>query len=224
MENKIKELEEKLLSKDQDLQEAMDNYVQLDLQRVKEYNELVDLYKAKEQECDELKREKRNFYNFLTNKYNYGSFRPMWGAYLLRRFFKKDLGDFFDEKAYEMADTIEEKEEQLEQLKAENEELKKKYEENKTVILQLQQWQDKYLRQIAELKRIKDDFFKQAEISHEAVLNKNKIIEKLEEERSKYDQTFTEIKEIAEYCYDPVDKENDGFWTILQLISEVEND
>ena len=34
----------------------MDNYVQLDLQRVKEYNELVELYKAKEQECDELKR------------------------------------------------------------------------------------------------------------------------------------------------------------------------
>ena len=33
----------------------MDNYVQLDLQRVKEYNELVDLYKAKEQECEKLK-------------------------------------------------------------------------------------------------------------------------------------------------------------------------
>ena len=42
-------------SKEQELQEAMDNYVQLDLQRVKEYNELVDLYKAKEQECEELK-------------------------------------------------------------------------------------------------------------------------------------------------------------------------
>lgn len=35
-------------------------------------------------------------------------------------------------------------------------------------------------------------------------------------------KALTEIKEIAEYCYDPVDKENDGFWTILQLISEVE--
>ena len=41
---------------EQELQEAMDNYVQLDLQRVKEYNELVDLYKAKEQECEELKK------------------------------------------------------------------------------------------------------------------------------------------------------------------------
>lgn len=41
----------------QELQEAMDNYVQLDLQRVKEYNELVDLYKAKEQECEEFKEQ-----------------------------------------------------------------------------------------------------------------------------------------------------------------------
>ena len=40
----------------QECQQAMDNYVQLDLQRVKEYNELVDLYKAKEQECERLKQ------------------------------------------------------------------------------------------------------------------------------------------------------------------------
>ena len=33
----------------------------------------------KEQEFEKLKKEKRNFYNFLTNKYNYGTFRPMWG-------------------------------------------------------------------------------------------------------------------------------------------------
>ena len=44
-----------LKRKEQELQQAMDNYVQLDLQRVKEYNELVDLYKAKEQECEDLK-------------------------------------------------------------------------------------------------------------------------------------------------------------------------
>lgn len=52
-------------SKEQELQEAMDNYVQLDLQRVKEYNELVDLYKAKEQECEELigQRDKLEFGN-----------------------------------------------------------------------------------------------------------------------------------------------------------------
>ena len=51
----IKELLGKLARKEQELQEAMDNYVQLDLQRVKEYNELVELYKAKEQECEKLK-------------------------------------------------------------------------------------------------------------------------------------------------------------------------
>ena len=44
-----------LKRKEQECQQAMDNYVQLDLQRVKEYNELVDLYKDKEQECEELK-------------------------------------------------------------------------------------------------------------------------------------------------------------------------
>ena len=44
-----------LKRKEQECQQAMDNYVQLDLQRVKEYNELVDLYKAKEQECERLR-------------------------------------------------------------------------------------------------------------------------------------------------------------------------
>ena len=42
------ELQQKLL-------EAMDNYAKSDLSRVKEYKELVDKYKAKEQECDKLK-------------------------------------------------------------------------------------------------------------------------------------------------------------------------
>lgn len=37
------------------LQKAMDNYVKLDLLRVKEYNALVDKYKAKEEECEKLK-------------------------------------------------------------------------------------------------------------------------------------------------------------------------
>ena len=52
-----------LKRKEQELQEAMDNYVQLDLQRVKEYNELVDLYKAKEQECEELKEKLKSLQN-----------------------------------------------------------------------------------------------------------------------------------------------------------------
>ena len=50
-------LQKTIKQKEQECQQAMDNYVQLDLQRVKEYNELVDLYKAKEQECKELKAE-----------------------------------------------------------------------------------------------------------------------------------------------------------------------
>lgn len=86
---------------------------------------------------------------------------------------------------------------QIKRKEQECERLKRKCDENKAVISQLQQWQDEDLRQIAELKRIKDDFFKQAEMSHEAVLNKNKIIEKLEKERNKYEQTLINIKEIA---------------------------
>lgn len=39
--------------------------------------------------------------------------------------------------------------------------------------------------EIEEIKKIKDDFFKQAEISHQAVLDKNKIIENLETENER---------------------------------------
>lgn len=53
--------DKQLKRKEQELQQAIDNYVQLDLQRVKEYNELVDLYKAKEQECEELKENLKDF-------------------------------------------------------------------------------------------------------------------------------------------------------------------
>lgn len=67
----------------------------------------------KEQKCEELKGYKKKvdyLHSFLINKYNYGSFKPMWGAYLLKHLFNEDLGNFFDKKAYEMADTIEKKE------------------------------------------------------------------------------------------------------------------
>ena len=55
-----------LKRKEQELQQAMDNYVQLDLQRVKEYNELVDLYKEKEEEAKHYLEEAEKFKNFLT--------------------------------------------------------------------------------------------------------------------------------------------------------------
>ena len=87
-----------LMRKGQECQQAMDNYVQLDLQRVKEYNELVDLYKAKEQECEELK-EKYKWY------------------------------DHYKEQALYNKDLCNEKSKQLDQLKAENEELKEKVKE-----------------------------------------------------------------------------------------------
>ena len=46
-----------LKAQEQELQTAIDNYVKLDNQRVKEYNELVDKYNLKEQECERLKEE-----------------------------------------------------------------------------------------------------------------------------------------------------------------------
>ena len=41
---------------------------------------------------------------------------------------------------------------------------------------------------------------------------------------SKYLTTLQEIKAIAENCYDHADKENDGFYTILQLITKAEEE
>ena len=60
-------LTDKLQEKEQEVQQAMDNYVQLDLQRVKEYNELVDLYKAKEQEYNELMEKIRKWQQIEKN-------------------------------------------------------------------------------------------------------------------------------------------------------------
>lgn len=92
-------LESKLRHKEQELQEAMDNYVQLDLQRVKEYNELVDLYKAKEQECERL------------NEYSVG---------FARKCQKLELDVFhLKDKNYNL-------QRQLDQLKAENSKLKQR--------------------------------------------------------------------------------------------------
>ena len=75
-------------------------------------------------EYEELKKREKYLYNFLTNKYNYGSFRLMWGAYLLQYLFNEDLGDFFNEEEYAMSDTIKEKEKEIINLRQECEELK----------------------------------------------------------------------------------------------------
>ena len=62
----------RLKRKEQEVQQAIDNYVQLDLQRVKEYNELVDLYKAKEQEYEKLKQTLTEIKDYC-NKYSQNS-------------------------------------------------------------------------------------------------------------------------------------------------------
>ena len=103
---------------------------------------------------------------------------------------------------------------------------------------QLKRLQEENIR----LKKIKDDFFKQAEISHQAVQDKNKIIEKLEtviqETRNIIEKLITETPEyhscyykdecgdnctpkkqskVQYCCYENVDK-------ILTIINEVLND
>lgn len=69
--------------------------------------------KRKEQEYEKYKEKVEYIHAFLKNPYNYGSFRPMWGSFLLHWLFNENLGDFFPEKAYEMSDTIAEKEKQI---------------------------------------------------------------------------------------------------------------
>ena len=48
----------------QELQEARNSYIKLDLLRIKEYNKLVDEYKAKKQKCEELKKTIRTTRSF----------------------------------------------------------------------------------------------------------------------------------------------------------------
>mgnify|MGYP004640941019 CR=1 FL=1 len=69
--------------------------------------------KRKEQECNEYKDKVEYIHTFLRDPHNYGSFKPIWGSFLLHWLFNEDLGDFFPEEAYEMTDTIAEKEKQI---------------------------------------------------------------------------------------------------------------
>ena len=50
-----------------------------------------------------------------------------------------------------------------------------------------------------ELKRIKNDFFKHAEVSHEAVLNKNKIIDEQAKELDQLKAESEELKKKIKY-------------------------
>lgn len=186
---------ENCLKLQQELQEVMDNYVNLDLSRVKEYNELVDKYKAKEQECEELKSD-------LT-----------------------DLSKIIDCKN----GTILTFKEQLDQLKADNEELKRQHESDKGLITstgkmnyQLIQEYDKLKAENEELK--KTIMYKCPQCGDEYL---SPIGASLYEENNKLKQTLAEIKEIAKNgCYDDYGMPLDELSIILQKIRkcEVEND
>lgn len=127
----IEELKSQLKRKEQEVQQAMDNYVQLDLQRVKEYNELVDLYKAKEQECEALQMGENEAGEIIAELEAY-----------------KDINEDF-KTAWE-------------ELKAENEELKKIINEAKSSSLDLQSFlvgeaiQNEYEQQLDQLKKTLD--------------------------------------------------------------------
>ena len=127
-----------LKRKEQEVQQAMDNYVQLDLQRVKEYNELVDLYKAKEQECEALQMSENEAGEIIAELQAY-----------------KDINEDF-KTAWE-------------ELKAENEELKKIINEAKNSNLDLKSF-----------------------LVGEAVGNE------YEQQLDQLKQTLAEIKDIAE--------------------------
>lgn len=191
---------ENCLKLQQELQEAMDNYVNLDLSRVKEYNELVDKYKAKEQECEELKSD-------LT-----------------------DLSKIIDCKN----GTILIFKEQLDQLKADNEELKRQHESDKGLITstgkmnyQLIQEYDKLKAENEELK--KTIMYKCPQCGDEYL---SPIGASLYEENNNLKQILTGIKEIAEpFCnacqeFEPEKKGRDcmycNYGKILQKISECE--
>ena len=119
----IEELKSQLTHKEQEVQQAMDNYVQLDLQRVKEYNELVDLYKAKEQDCEALQMSENEAGKIIAELQAY-----------------KDVNEDF-KTAWE-------------ELKAENEELKKNLNEGCLQHLTLMTEQQVLLRTLAEIKEI----------------------------------------------------------------------
>lgn len=69
--------------------------------------------KDKEQGCEEYADKVEYIHAFLKDPHNYGSFKPMWGSFLLHWLFNENLGDFFPQEVYEMTDTITEKEKQI---------------------------------------------------------------------------------------------------------------
>ena len=112
-------------------------------------------------------------------------------------------------------DRVKELEEQLQRKEQECEELKKQHESDKGLITSTGKMNYQLIQEYDKLKAENDELKKKCNIYTCGICG-NK------EDCNKLYKTLTEIKEIAEYCYDEVDKENDGFWLILQKISECE--
>lgn len=104
---------------------------------------------------------------------------------------------------------------QLDQLKAENETLKQ-YKSSKQA--SYESMQREWNNAVNENRELKTEIETLKSFDINLVGIKECEIRQLVQ----YRKALAEIKEIAESCYDPVDKDNDGFWTILQKISECE--
>ena len=105
--------------------------------------------------------------------------------------------------------------EKIKSLKQECEKLKKQHESDKGLITSAGKMNYQLLQEYDKLKAENEEL-------RNFHINLVGVKECDIRELLKLKQTLTEIKKIAEYCYDLVDKENDGFWSILQKISECE--
>ena len=83
-------------------------------------------------------------------------------------------------------------------------------------------WKKDLFKQLDQLKARNEELKRLIAKQKNAKIQLSKLKDKQYKEFCDMKQALTEIKEIAENCYDPTDKENDGFWTILQKIKECE--
>ena len=80
------------------------------------------------------------------------------------------------------------------------------------IILKLKKQLKRKEQECEELKIYIESNEQQVKEVEKLVMDNDRLIN----ENDQLKQTLAEIKEIAESCYDPADKENDGFWLILQ--------
>lgn len=177
--NKIAELQEQLSAKEKECQEAMDCYVQLDLQRIKENKELVDKYKAIEQECERLK-EKYKWYDH----------------YKEQALYNKKLCN----KKSEQLDQLKVENEKLKQYKgskqASYESMQIEWNEAKNEVKKLKAENEELKEEIDDLKEI----IQRHDNDNNSLLSE--FEDDLVEHYRKYKECLTEIKEIADGMHD----------------------